>query len=112
MRHDPVERTAEISFSDLPMEQGVAWVRRFAQHSAISFGGELTHEGWKDAPVSYLVCENDLCIPEKIQREEIDMIERTSGNKVDVTSIKAGHCPTISKPLESIDWILSLVGGA
>ena len=112
MYQDPISRTAEISFSDLPKEEGEAWVKKFPKHSAISFAGELTHAGFKDVPVSYLVCEGDLCIPPKIQREEIEMIEKESCRPVDVTSIKAGHCPSGSKPQEVIDWFLDVAGKA
>ena len=112
MRHDPISRTAEISFSDLPKEEGEAWVRKFPPHSAVSFAGELTYAGYKDIPVSYLVCEDDLCIPPKVQREEISLIEKESGRKVDVTSIKAGHVPVASKAREVIDWVLDVASKA
>lgn len=81
-------------------------------HSAISFANELTYAGYKDIPVSYLVCEEDLCIPPNIQREEIEKIEKVSGRKVDVTSIKTGHVPPASQPQLVVDWILSVAGKA
>ncbi|CZR55098.1 uncharacterized protein PAC_04984 [Phialocephala subalpina] len=93
-------------------EEGEAWIRKMSCHSAISFTNELTYAGYKDVPVSYLVCEEDLVIPLKNQREEIEMIERESGRKVDVTSIKTGHVPIASQPQLVIDWILDVVGKA
>ncbi len=108
MHHVDITRSAEICFSDISMEEGEAWMKKFTSHSAASFPSELTHAGYKDIPVSYLVCEDDLCIPPKTQREEIDMIERASGRKVDVTSIDAGHIPIVSKPQEVIDWLLGV----
>lgn len=83
-------------------------MKKFPHHSAVSFAGELTYAGYKDIPVSYLLCEEDLCIPVNIQRQGIDLIEKVSGKKVDVTSIKAGHCPTESAPQKVIDWILDV----
>ncbi|EXJ56910.1 hypothetical protein A1O7_07254 [Cladophialophora yegresii CBS 114405] len=108
MIHDPPEASAALSFSDLPLEEGTAWVNKFPQHSAISFVNELTHAGYKDVDVSYLVCEKDLVIPPAIQRAGIDMIERESGRKVDVTSIPRDHCPLVRYPEEVADWILKV----
>jgi pimeloyl-ACP methyl ester carboxylesterase len=79
-------------------------------HSAISFGGALTYAGYKDIPVSYLFCEDDLTIPAKNQLEGIALIEKESGKKVVVTSIKTGHGPHASAPQKVIDWILDVAG--
>lgn len=76
------------------------------KHSAASFASPLTYAGYKDVPVSYLVCENDNSIVVGTQRAQIEMIERESGNKVDVTTISAGHAPTQSDPQVVIDWVL------
>ncbi len=108
MIHDPPEPSAALSFSDLPLEEGVAWILKFPQHSSISFTNELTHAGYKDVDVSYLLCEKDLVIPPAIQRAGIDMIEKESGRKVDVTSIPRDHCPLAGHPDEVADWIVKV----
>lgn len=105
MSQDPVA-AAPLTFSDLPREEGEAWMRRFPTHSSASFVTELKYPGYKDVPVSYLVCTEDLVIPEKQQREGIETIEKASGGrKVDVTEVKSGHCPTITWEKESLEWI-------
>jgi hypothetical protein len=104
---DP-ELAAQYSFSDLPLEEAVAWNSKFALHSAVSFINPLTHAGYKDVPVSYLICEEDRVVTPEIQRQEIEMIEKETGNKVDVTSIKAGHCPTASVNDQVVDWLLKV----
>ncbi|KAI1276062.1 Alpha/beta hydrolase fold-1 [Xylaria sp. FL0933] len=104
---DP-EHTVATCFSDLPKEQGQYWFTQFALHSAVSFTNTITHAGYKDAPVSYLLCEDDLIIPADVQRKEIEMIEAETGSKVDVTSIKAGHCPHLSVLDKVVDWFLHL----
>jgi hypothetical protein len=92
--HDPA-LLAEIVFSDLSPEEGKAWVKRFVQHSGVSFTNELTYEGYKDVPVSYLFCEADKCVTPEIQQRCIDTIEQASGNKVDVTRIPYDHVPIV-----------------
>lgn len=110
MYHPNQPLSASHSFSDISPEEGLAWVKRFAKHSSVSFTNPLTYPGYKYIPVSYLLCEEDVVIPPSIQRAEIEMIERESGNKVDVTSIKAGHVPIVSQPQKVVDWILKVVG--
>ena len=112
MYHDPISRSAEICFSDIPKEEGEAWMKKFPRHSSVSFAGELTYAGYKDIPVSYLLCEDDLCIPAKNQRDGIELIEKESGKKVHVTSIKAAHCPTASESQKVIDWMLDVANKA
>lgn len=38
----------------------------------------------------------------------IEMVERESGNKVDVTRIQAGHAPNVTAVEELVDWIVGM----
>ncbi|KAI8966341.1 alpha/beta-hydrolase [Daldinia sp. FL1419] len=99
---------AALIVSDLPdAKEREAIVGKFQTHSSASFATELTHAGYKDVPVSYLFCEADAVLPLKYQKDWIDLIEKESGNKVDVTSLQVGHCPSYTKPQETIDWIIN-----
>ncbi|KAF7626495.1 hypothetical protein AFLA_013886 [Aspergillus flavus NRRL3357] len=100
--------SASLCFSDLPVEEGEAWMKRFARHSAASFTNPLTYAGYKDLPVSYLLCADDKVIPAREQQKGIDMIERETGREVDVTVIQTGHFPIPSAPEKVVDWITSL----
>jgi pimeloyl-ACP methyl ester carboxylesterase len=107
---NPASKCAELLLSDLPQQQAEAVIAGLARHSSVSFGGALTHPGYKDVPVSYLVCEDDQAVPVKTQREEIAMMDEESGRKVDVSYINTGHCPHISAPEKVVKWVLSMVG--
>lgn len=76
--------------------------------SAVSFANPLTYGGYHDVPVSYLVAEGDRSILPEKQRGQIAMIERVTGNKVDVTTTKAGHVATITSNNDVINWIVSV----
>lgn len=80
------------------------------KHSTVSFAGELTHTAYKDVSVLCLFCEDVLCIPPKIQKAGIEMIEKESGRKVSVTSMKADHCPIITTAQEVVYWISDVAG--
>lgn len=100
--------TAEIVFSDLPLQQGLYWGSKLVKHSAASFTSPLTYGGYNDVPVSYLVAEDDKSILPATQRAQIKMIEEASGKKVHVTSIHSDHAPPVSHPQQVINWILGV----
>lgn len=103
--------SAAIIFSALPPDQGAALVAQFGHHSSTCFGDNLTHAGYKDVPVSWLFCEDDLCVTPEVQQTAIDAIEESlkgterEGKKVDVTRVKADHIPIKSARDESEAWI-------
>ncbi|KAH8587120.1 Alpha/beta hydrolase fold-1 [Bisporella sp. PMI_857] len=108
MYYDDFSKAAQIVFSDMPASEGLALIKRFPRHSAVSFAGELTHAGYKDIPVSYLLCEEDLCVVPEVQRDGIAKIEAASGKKVDITGIKAGHAPSHSATEKVVGWFLNV----
>lgn len=102
------ERIAKIIMQTVPLETGVAWVKKMPKHSTASFATPLTYEGFKDVDISYMLCELDHCIFPEVQRAGIEMIERKSGKKVDVTSLQVDHCPPQSAEKQTVDWILGV----
>lgn len=108
MIHDDPAGTAALVLQDMPAEVGIAVVEAFACHSAVSFSNELTHAGYNNVPVSYLVCELDACIPVEGQKRAIENIEKSSGKNVAVTSINAGHIPNVSALPKVVDWIVDV----
>ena len=108
MVHHRPENTAAICFSNISVEEGTAYVKTFSKHSAVSFTNPLTYAGYTEIPCSYLLCEQDLCIPASTQRAGIEHIEKESGRKVDVTSIAADHIPNITSKQATVDWLVGL----
>ncbi|OKP01369.1 hypothetical protein PENSUB_7359 [Penicillium subrubescens] len=94
-------------FNDLPKKQAEKWAKMSTRHSGSTFPASLSHAGFKDVPVSYLLCTKDLAQEPELQRASIAMMER-QGGKVDVTEIDAGHAPNASRPKEVADWIISI----
>ena len=91
--------TAEIVYNDLQPSAGAAEAAKFGKHSSVSFGDALTHAGYKDVPVSWFLCEDDLCVLPEVQRTAIDVIEESwkgterEGKKVLIERVKCDHCP-------------------
>jgi hypothetical protein len=105
--------TAEIVYNDLSPEAGAVEAAKFGKHSSVSFGGALIHAGYKDLPVSWFFCENDLCILPEVQQTAIDVIEESwagterEGKKVDVTRVNCDHCPFVDEGKRAIlvEWV-------
>ena len=110
MYHTNLTRTGEICAQLLPEADRKFWFDQFPRHSAISFTNELTREGWRHLPISYLLVEEDHCIPPAVQRAEIERFEKEKGGeKVDVTSVKTDHVLNVSAPEVLRDWLVGLV---
>ncbi|KAF2627263.1 alpha/beta-hydrolase [Macroventuria anomochaeta] len=105
---NPPSKCAALLLSDLPQKEAESAMEGLARQSSVSFGGALTYPGYKNVPVSYLVCEDDQAVPVELQREEIAMVEQESGKLVDVKTIKTGHCPHITAPDKVVEWVLSI----
>ena len=100
--------TAAMVCQDLAPDEGKAAVERFAKHSAQSFGNELTHDGYIDVPVSWLLTLNDAAGPPEFQRDMIATIEQASGRKVDVTEVASGHMANLTAAGEVARWIVDV----
>ncbi|KAI2612155.1 uncharacterized protein GGS25DRAFT_528858 [Hypoxylon fragiforme] len=90
--------------------ENLAYINATEIQSAVSFTSPLTYAGYKDVPVSYLLCEGDRIIIPRAQREGIELIEKESGRKVDVYTTQAGHCPNFTAMGEVVEYIKTLCG--
>ena len=81
------------------------------RHSNLSFKSKITHSGWKDVPVSWILPKNDFIIPPDVQRKYVDTIERESGRKVDLHTLEAGHCPSWTVPEKVAELLVKIVEG-
>lgn len=103
---DPIESSAKINFSDLPLEKGIECAKRFVYHSAPSFGSKLQYAGYKDVDnVAYIFCTEDKTLSPEFQQKQIDNINsRRSSNGAKPAKVYklegSGHCPTASRPVE------------
>lgn len=88
--------------------ENLAYINATEIQSAVSFTSPLTYAGYKDVPVSYLLCEGDRIIIPRAQREGIELIEKESGRKVDVYTTQAGHCPNFTAMGEVVEWVLHM----
>ncbi|KAF7174214.1 hypothetical protein CNMCM6106_008331 [Aspergillus hiratsukae] len=95
-------------FTGLPESERGYWAQKFTSHSVNCWFGKLTYAGYKDIPVSYLICEEDAILPVDIQQRYVDTLKEQTGKEVDVHRLKADHFPSISQPKLLVDIIQKL----
>jgi len=103
--------SAQSLFTQLPQEEGVQWVGEMPGHSRISFDNLATYPAYKDIPMTYLLCENDLIISPDVQRSMVRMVEKETGKKVEVYSLSAGHMPNITASKDVVK-VIRIASGA
>lgn len=97
------------NFSLLSAEEGVEQARRFTPHSATSFADQLTHPGFLDVEVDYVLCTLDKTLTPEFQRKTIKQIE-DAGATVGVHEMKTDHCWCASTPRSMAKLVLEIVG--
>lgn len=97
----------EQFYHDLPEEEANYWVSKLAKLSqkVVKEGGEWAYAGWMDLPVWYLTTLDDKTFPVEAQKMFVQMA-RDSGGDVTVREVMSSHSPMLSKPKETVDYIL------
>lgn len=72
--------------------------------------GDLTYPGYKQVPVTYLLCGNDLTIATEMQQQFVGLLEKESPDGVDVSRIKSDHFPHVCHPDEVLRAIRRAAG--
>ncbi len=110
MYHSPASLSAEVNFSDIPLEEGTKFVEQFRWHSGLSFQNECTYAGYEDVDnVAFIFCEKDKTISPEFQQMMIDNAEearkKKGGDGIRIYRLDSGHIPTASKPKELADLV-------
>lgn len=101
---------SKATFSDLPLDEAVAWAAKMPHHSAISFGGELNYPTYKDIPSTYLFTKEDKVIPPVMQRSMVDAANELRGSLITEYNITSGHVPFISVPDQVVEVVRKVAG--
>jgi len=99
----------QLFYHDLPQEEREYWVSKLGQQSIKSLEeGEHSYAGWMDVPVWYLGTTEDQALPLQAQRMFVQMA-RDAGGDVTVREVVSSHSPMLSKPKETVEFILEAV---
>ncbi|ESZ95893.1 hypothetical protein SBOR_3706 [Sclerotinia borealis F-4128] len=97
----------ESFYHDLPEDEGDYWVSKLTKQSqkVLKEGGEWSYAGWMDLPVWYLTTLDDKTFPQEAQKMFVQ-IARDAGADVTVREVVSSHSPMLSRPRETVDFIL------
>lgn len=101
----------EAFYHDLEEEEGKYWVSRLTRQSqrVLREGADAAYAGWLDVPVWYLVTGEDRTLTVEVQRVLVERA-REAGADVVVREVRSGHSPMLSRPEETVEFILEAVG--
>lgn len=102
-----VAEPRQLFYHDLPKEEGDYWVGKLEKQAqkAMMEGGEDAYAGWMDVPVWYLATTEDQALPVQAQRMFVQSA-KDAGANVTLREIDSSHSPMLSRPKETVDFIL------
>jgi len=98
-----------VFYSDLPLDEQRYWFSQIQPHSLASAYAKTTGAAWKKIPSAYLVCEEDKSMPVIAQDRMIEMAT-AEGGEVQVTRLRCGHSPFLSRVQETVEWVRRVAG--
>ncbi|KAK0106340.1 hypothetical protein ONS96_003976 [Cadophora gregata f. sp. sojae] len=105
------EGVRELFYHDLPVEEGREWVAEVTRQSvrALRDGGEDVYAGWRDVDCWFLGTREDRGLPFEVQGMVVEMA-REQGGSVVMREVGSGHAPMLSRPEETVEFLLEAVG--
>ena len=110
LRFVDIETIARGTFPDMDLPLAIANVSSMGRHSNLSFTSKVTHAGWKEVPVSWILCELDYIIAPDVQKAYVKRIEEEGGKKVDLCSLATGHAPNATAPEKLAEVLVEIAG--
>jgi hypothetical protein len=86
-------------YSDLTPDVAKSFAAKLVVHPSSASWSGVTHEAFREIPVTYLLCENDQAMTLAVQTMMCGRIEAL-GVTVDYETCAAGHSPFLSMPGE------------
>lgn len=100
------EIAAELFYNDVDPEIAKVMVEGLKSQSYGAFLSKVTYTAWRDIPSTYLICENDKCLPVELQ----EAMMKTPGALFEEERCSAGHSPFLSMPRFTADVIRRAAG--
>ena len=101
-----------VLYSELPPEQQAYEVAQLRPQNATALmQPDVSYEGWRDVPCSYLMCENDQAIWPGAQQRMV-ALAKSKGGDIHVETCSTGHFPFVSHPEVVVKLIQRAAAGA
>jgi hypothetical protein len=74
------------------------WAAQLTKHPKAAQHTAVSHEAFREVPVTYLLCEQDKALPLEVQRMMAGRIQKAGVENVSLESCTASHSPFLSMP--------------
>jgi hypothetical protein len=82
------------------------WFSMLLKHSKAAQFAAVSHEAWREVPVTYLLCEKDQALPVEVQKMMIGRIKEAGGKVGTVESCEGSHSPFLSMPETVVEVVV------
>lgn len=104
------DNAKDIFYNDLTPDHRAFWFQKVSRtHSLHPFTAKATGEAWSQIPTYYLICEDDLVIPNALQEAMTSMVRHKGGDLL-TDRLKSSHSPFLSHVDETVAWIRKVAG--
>ena len=66
----------------------------------------MSHEAFREAPVTYLLCEQDQAVPVVVQQMMVGRLEETGAKVETVETCTGSHSPFLSMPETVVEVVV------
>lgn len=93
----------ESFYNDIDVDRAKELASSNVTHNWLAASGPVNGAPWKDLPMTFVYCTQDLAIMLPLQESMVqDALNAKGTSRVVTETIEAGHCPFLSKPEEVI----------
>jgi len=86
-------------YADVPVDLADACVSHLVPQSHETTTQPTRHEGWRDIPITYVLCKNDAAVfTEAIQRPTVALLQEQGSGDLEVIELESSHSPFLSQP--------------
>ncbi|KAF2736855.1 alpha/beta-hydrolase [Polyplosphaeria fusca] len=98
-----------VFYQDLPPADQEKYAAMIKKHSFGTKKAKSTGAAWREIPLTYLICEDDLAIP-LFAQELMTNAVKDMGGEIETERLKSSHSPFLSHPNYVVDWIRRAAG--
>ena len=82
------------------------WSAQLLKHPKAAQFTAVSHETFREVPVTYLLCEKDQALPVEVQKMMISRIEEAGVKVGTVETCEGSHSPFLSMPEKVVDVVI------
>lgn len=108
LNNDP--RTLLVGPSEVSDDEVDKYLATFVRWNGKAMYQPIHNSAWREIPVAYIHCTNDMTVPLDYQRSFVEGMEK-AGRPVQTFDLATGHCPNLTATAGIVDAVNKIVEG-